>query len=277
MPQGFVTGVGPNQITFPLRVDTENLFEIASMAIDNGTAAALTISDLAAAPFYNVPPYQSRSIVCQNIQGFIVTNPNGTAINPTDTLNIQYYDKVLLPSFSSYGPAAWGAGMSPASLTFVIPGNPFLNSQINQIISYLTNQNNVAGNMTVNGKIGSLGTSAGFNFRDRDGIGSDSFEWYANAGFARLFSSFSSGDVLTIDESGNIAMLASANLTGAQTLHATFIDADTFIENNGVHFYAGSGAPGALLGVNGDFYCNAAGGAGTTIYQKRAGNWVGIV
>lgn len=40
--------------------------------------------------------------------------------------------------------------------------------------------------------------------------------------------------------------------------------------------YAGSGAPPAG-GNNGDIYFRGDGGAGTTIYQKRAGVWVGIV
>jgi hypothetical protein len=40
---------------------------------------------------------------------------------------------------------------------------------------------------------------------------------------------------------------------------------------------AGNGAPNNANGNNGDVYFNSAGGALTTIYQKRAGAWVGIV
>ena len=40
---------------------------------------------------------------------------------------------------------------------------------------------------------------------------------------------------------------------------------------------AGSGAPSAAGGVNGDFYFRSDGGALTSIYHKRAGSWVGIV
>ena len=40
---------------------------------------------------------------------------------------------------------------------------------------------------------------------------------------------------------------------------------------------AGNGVPNNANGQNGDFYFNAAGGAVTTIYQKLAGAWVGIV
>lgn len=41
--------------------------------------------------------------------------------------------------------------------------------------------------------------------------------------------------------------------------------------------FASTGAPSNANGSNGDIYFNAAGGALTTIYQKRAGAWVGIV
>jgi hypothetical protein len=41
-------------------------------------------------------------------------------------------------------------------------------------------------------------------------------------------------------------------------------------------FLAGTGAP-TIGGNDGDFYFRSDGGAGTTIYQKRAGLWVGIV
>jgi len=45
----------------------------------------------------------------------------------------------------------------------------------------------------------------------------------------------------------------------------------------GPALYGGSGVPAAGLGANGDFYFNSAGAAGTAIYQKRAGAWVGLV
>lgn len=44
-----------------------------------------------------------------------------------------------------------------------------------------------------------------------------------------------------------------------------------------VGFFVGTGAPAAGLGVNGNFYFRTDGGALTTIYQKRAGAWVGIL
>lgn len=43
------------------------------------------------------------------------------------------------------------------------------------------------------------------------------------------------------------------------------------------HFLFGTGAPSSSAGNNGDFYFRADGGSLTTIYQKRAGAWVGVV
>ena len=40
---------------------------------------------------------------------------------------------------------------------------------------------------------------------------------------------------------------------------------------------SGTGVPSNAKGSNGDFYLRQDGGAGTTIYHKRAGAWVGIV
>jgi hypothetical protein len=42
----------------------------------------------------------------------------------------------------------------------------------------------------------------------------------------------------------------------------------------GATLFSGAGAPAAAQGVNGDLYLRTDGGAGTTIYQKRAGAWV---
>lgn len=39
----------------------------------------------------------------------------------------------------------------------------------------------------------------------------------------------------------------------------------------------GAGAPASALGANGNLYVRSDGGSMTTIYQKRAGSWTGIV
>lgn len=46
---------------------------------------------------------------------------------------------------------------------------------------------------------------------------------------------------------------------------------------NAAGLYGGTGAPNNADGQNGDFYLRSDGGAGTSLYMKRAGAWVGIV
>lgn len=41
--------------------------------------------------------------------------------------------------------------------------------------------------------------------------------------------------------------------------------------------FAGTGAPNNANGNNGDVYIRSDGGAGTTIYHRRAGAWVGVL
>lgn len=44
--------------------------------------------------------------------------------------------------------------------------------------------------------------------------------------------------------------------------------------NSAAYLYSGSGVPSNAIGNDGDIYFNTAGGAGTVIYQRRAGAWV---
>lgn len=46
---------------------------------------------------------------------------------------------------------------------------------------------------------------------------------------------------------------------------------------NGIAVYFSAGAPSNAVGANGNFYFRSDGAALTTIYQKRAGAWIGIV
>jgi len=66
-------------------------------------------------------------------------------------------------------------------------------------------------------------------------------------------------DVFTVDKAGNIASQGSAQLGGTSTL------------------FAGSGAPGAGLGSNGDYYFRQDGGVNTHLYFKAAGAWSGLI
>lgn len=57
------------------------------------------------------------------------------------------------------------------------------------------------------------------------------------------------------------------------------VSASLFLNTQGgqVASYGGVGVPNAGIGINGDFFYRSDGAALTTIYQKRAGVWVGIV
>jgi hypothetical protein len=48
-------------------------------------------------------------------------------------------------------------------------------------------------------------------------------------------------------------------------------------DQGAIGLLAGTGAPSSINGNNGDIYFRSDGGSGTTIYQRRAGAWVGIV
>lgn len=52
---------------------------------------------------------------------------------------------------------------------------------------------------------------------------------------------------------------------------------DSAIQQTNCGLYAGSGAPNNANGADGDIYFRSDGGALTTIYQRRAGTWTGII
>lgn len=56
-----------------------------------------------------------------------------------------------------------------------------------------------------------------------------------------------------------------------------FLGTDAKAIQTACELFAGTGAPNNANGQNGDVYFRSDGGAGTTIYQKRAGSWTGIV
>jgi hypothetical protein len=61
------------------------------------------------------------------------------------------------------------------------------------------------------------------------------------------------------------------------TINKVYPGTDALSAQTACGLFAGTGAPNNANGANGDIYFNGAGGALTTIYQKRAGVWVGIV
>ena len=92
------------------------------------------------------------------------------------------------------------------------------------------------------------------------------------------------GDDLSVFPSGDV-FNPTFRVYGAAS-HNVSTNAGAFALGHGtgvVLFTCGTGAPSAVYPItsgipaNGTFYFNAAGGSLTTIYQVRAGAWVGIV
>jgi hypothetical protein len=86
---------------------------------------------------------------------------------------------------------------------------------------------------------------------------------------------------LVIDSGGNVvANMGSAGLYTNGTLNAQraiYPATPAIARQTACALWAGSGAPNNSNGSNGDIYFRSDGGAGTTIYQRRSGAWVGIV
>jgi len=80
-----------------------------------------------------------------------------------------------------------------------------------------------------------------------------------------------------IPSTNNVGNIGGPTNIVAQVWTAQVIAPNHTFGNGGLAFTTGAGAPSAGLGVNGDFYFNSGGASLTTIYQKRAGAWVGIV
>ena len=69
-----------------------------------------------------------------------------------------------------------------------------------------------------------------------------------------------------------------SSLTAALTMDGPIYPATPLgVAQKAIAIYGGNGAPDITGGVNGDVYFRSDGAALTTIYQKRAGLWTGIV
>ncbi len=89
-------------------------------------------------------------------------------------------------------------------------------------------------------------------------------KWWRNSnGSLQLLNTAFSSTIFRVDDGGFVfaggGIMPYGNNTGACTL------------------YSGSGAPGAGLGSNGDFYFRSDGGATTHMYFKAAGAWSGLI
>lgn len=87
--------------------------------------------------------------------------------------------------------------------------------------------------------------------------------------------------VALFDSSGNFVQnLGSAGIFANGTMNCQkqlYPATPALARQTAAALWAGTGAPSNTNGANGDFYFRSDGGAGTAIYQKRAGAWVGIV
>lgn len=87
-----------------------------------------------------------------------------------------------------------------------------------------------------------------------------------NGGVMQWLNSAFSTVIFTLGDTGQVTMK-----------DKLFPATDGIATQNVCGLYANTGAPNNANGANGDIYFRADGGAGTTIYQKRAGAWVGFV
>ena len=75
----------------------------------------------------------------------------------------------------------------------------------------------------------------------------------------------------------NEVTIGSTAMRVMRTAAATYPAKDGHSYQSACGIYAGSGAPNNANGADGDIYFRSDGGAMTTMYQRRAGAWVGIV
>lgn len=101
-------------------------------------------------------------------------------------------------------------------------------------------------------------------------------EWYTQ--LSSLYSASGAIPWASINTTGsNITDIASRAHNNLQSIQGGVTGEYYHLPAVGGTFRGGNGAPSNGDGSNGDFYFRNDGGAGTTIYHKRAGAWVGVV
>ena len=77
---------------------------------------------------------------------------------------------------------------------------------------------------------------------------------------------------------GNTLVAGTLNVTGITTLNNKIYPAtDAAATQSAAGLYAGTGAPNNANGADGDIYFRSDGGALSTVYQRRAGTWTGVL
>lgn len=89
---------------------------------------------------------------------------------------------------------------------------------------------------------------------------------------------------LNVDQISPVNPVVPVNLTGVSIptflgvpLLSAFPDTPAGVAQAAIKITAGTGVPNNADGSNGWIYIRSDGGAGTTIYHKRTGAWVGII
>lgn len=100
--QGIYTAIG-QQISLPLVQSQVGLWPIASIQIDNGTAATLQIQSPSGGPIANVRAYQFRTFPLPNLDGFRIVNQGGQTIQDSDMLTVVWSEAGTGPFVGSYG------------------------------------------------------------------------------------------------------------------------------------------------------------------------------
>ena len=121
----------------------------------------------------------------------------------------------------------------------------------------------------------------------RNGVNTQTSRLYKSytdaSNYTRAAWQFDANGVVLAGESAgtgdaNISITLSPKGTGSiRTTGKIYPATDALVAQTAAGIFAGTGAPNNANGDNGDFYLRSDGGSLTTIYQKRAGSWVGIV
>lgn len=109
-------------------------------------------------------------------------------------------------------------------------------------------------------------------------VTSDRFRWSGGNGIKLAFVTNSQDQLFQVGINGAIIAIQVDGPTGQVKLgNKLYPGTDAAAQQTAAGIYAGSGVPSDANGADGDFYFNGAGGAMTTIFQRRSGAWVGIV
>lgn len=174
-------------------------------------------------------------------------------------------------------------------------GNPVIKSLGNTVAMFVSGEGmRVYRQMALSNAYADAGSEDVFIVRDaanalaqRNGTSSQTSRLYKSftdaSNYTRAAWQFNANGIALVGESAgtgdaNISITLIPKGTGSvRTTGKIYPATDALAEQTATGILAGTGAPNNANGDNGDFYLRSDGGALTTIYQKRAGAWVGIV